>query len=160
MKLFRRLDKYEVKKKISIASDGYWCSPRLFKILYSSMILLLWVCGLYLCRDQEGMDQNKKMIVKSIIIPIMCCTFIILPFIIYIGGCVVALPDACKDAFPSRTCCLVSSCCENSVLASSASSEEEGTPSSSSEGEEKRTSSVLLKKEEIKEEGAEISEKS
>ena len=73
-----------------------------------------------------------------IIKPILFCTAILLPLIIYIGGCVVALPDACKDAFPPRTCCLVCSCCKKSELASSTPEEEETT--STSEEDEETTS--------------------
>ena len=91
-------------------SLSYWCSPRLLKVLYTSMILLLWVCGLYLCCLGNEKDDNIKIVLMSIIIPIMCITIITFPFIIYMGGCVVALPDACKDVFPPRACCSVSPC--------------------------------------------------
>ena len=42
--------------------------------------------------------------------PIMCITIITFPFIVYMGGCVVALPDSCKDVFPPRACCSFSPC--------------------------------------------------
>ena len=138
-KLFRHSDKTEAKK-MSIISI-YWCTPRVFKILYCSMILLLWVCGcgLFYCSDQEGKDRNKNLFLMCIIKPIMFCTAILLPLIIYVGGCIVALPGACKAAFPPRTCCLVSSCCKKSGLASSTPEEEE-TTSTSKEGETSSTS--------------------
>ena len=94
---------------------SYWCSPRLLKILYSCMILLLWVCGLYICcayvgEKEDTDDQISKLGIVTIIIPLMCSSILAFPFIIYIGGCIVALPDACKGAFPPRACCLVSPC--------------------------------------------------
>ena len=63
------------------------------------MIILLWVCGMYLCCSVEQ-DENIKIIIMSIIIPIMSITVITFPFIIYMGGCIVSLPDACKDVSP------------------------------------------------------------
>ena len=77
-------------------SSTHWCSPRLLKVLYSSMIILLWVCGMYLCCS-VGQEEYIKSIMMSIIIPIMSITLITFPFIIYMGGCIVSLPDACKD---------------------------------------------------------------
>ena len=79
----------------SISSPTYWCAPRLMKILYSSMILLLWVCGLYLCCSADQEDNNLKIHLMSISIPLMIITIITFPFIIYRGGCVSSLPDAC-----------------------------------------------------------------
>merc|ERR1712142_1393935 len=102
----------KMNKKMMTKSSSYWCSPRLFKILYTSMILLLWICGLYIacaCAKEKD-DQISKVIIITIILPIMCLTILAFPFIVYMGGCIVALPDACKDAFPPRTCCSVSPC--------------------------------------------------
>merc|ERR1712042_203658 len=111
----QRTFRKQVYTKKMAKYSSYWCSPRLFKILYFSMILLLWVCGLYICcacvRGKEDTDdQISKLVIITIIMPLMCFTIIAFPFIIYMGGCIVALPDACSGAFPPRACCLVSSC--------------------------------------------------
>jgi hypothetical protein len=47
-------------------SSTYWCSPRLLKVLYTSMILLLWVCGMYLCCSVDQKDSSIKILTMSI----------------------------------------------------------------------------------------------
>ena len=46
----------------------------LVKILYSSMFLLLWVCGLYLCCSADQEDNNLKIHLMIISIPLMIIT--------------------------------------------------------------------------------------
>ena len=94
----------------TISAISYWCAPRLLKILYSSMILLLWLCGLYLCCSVDQEDNRLKTLLMSIIIPLMIITILTFPFIVYMGGCVASLPDACKDVFPPIACCANSKC--------------------------------------------------
>ena len=83
-------------------SSTYWCSPRLLKVLYTSMILLLWVCRMYLCCSVERKDDIINTLTMNIIITVMSITIITFPFIIYIGGCVVSLPNTYKDAATPR----------------------------------------------------------
>jgi hypothetical protein len=53
-------------------------------VLYTSLILLLWVYGMYLCFSKELKNTNIKILLMIIIIPEMSITIINFPFFIII----------------------------------------------------------------------------